>query len=392
MKYTISKKVDKIVEKHLQIIKNIILKEIKPISIINFGGFGKGEGAIYKNKPFNDYDLYIITNKKISDEKLEKLGIKAAKEINTGGLEFREFYNQTYDANKFFHVDIHAIQYKNLSKLMKTTRTFELKHASQIIYGKDIKDKIKIKENEIPLSEGIRHFINKSAILLLFMDKRRFNKKFKKDEAAMIIYQSTKAIMGCCEALLLSKKRDAPTYSGRNKLFQKLYKKELPELAKKIDFATKLKLNFNPDKKDPIKYWKEARDCMYLTLNYLAKKHFNINSKNKIDLMRKLYKKLPYYYFNSYLPSKILFPLQYGLNILYFKRTKYIPSILSWRDIGIRLLMPCFLLLYAIEDNSLLKESEKYLKFIAPIKGNNWEGLRKSALNAYSAYFSRKLI
>lgn len=391
MKYTNSKKVDKIVEKHLKIIKNIILQEIKPISIINFGGFGKGEGAIYKNKPFNDYDLYIIVNKKISDKKLEELGIKASKAINTGGLEFREHYNQIYDANKFFHVDIHAIQYKKLNKSMKTTRTFELKHTSQIVYGKDVRNKIKIDESEIPLSEGIRHFINKSAILLLFMDQRRFNKKFKKDEAAMIIYQSSKAIMGCCEALLLSKKRDSPTYSGRNKLFQKLYKKELPELAKKIDSATKLKLDFK-QKKDPIKYWKEARDCIYITLNYIAKKHFNINSKNKIDLMKKLYKKLPYYYFNSYLPSKILFPLQYGLNLLYLKRTKYFPAIFSWRDIGIRILMPCFLLLYAIEDPTLLKEAEKYLKFIAPIKGNNWEGLRKSTLQAYSAYFSRKLI
>lgn len=393
MKYTPSKKADKVIEKQIKIIRNVILKEIKPISIILFGSFGKGEGTVYKNKPFNDYDLYVIVNKKVSDEKLEDIGLQASKAINTGGLEFRECYNQTYNAEKHFHVDVHAIQYNQLSKLMKTTRIFELKYASQVIYGKDIRSKIKIKEKEIPLSEGIRHFINKSAILLLFMDKRRFNNKFREDELLMITYQSIKSILGCCEALLLSKKRFAPTSSKRNKLFQELYKKELPDLAKKIDFATKLKLDFKPTKiKDPIKYWKEARDCIYFTINYIAKKHFKILSKNKVDLMKKLYKKLPYYYFNAYLHSKLLFPLQYLLNIIYFKKTRYLPSLFSWRDVGIRLLMPSLLLLYAIEYPNLLKEAKKYLKFISPIKEDSWEGLRKSALFAYSNYFSKKLI
>ena len=46
MKYTNSKKGDKIVEKDLKVVRDIIIKEVNPISIILFGGFGKGEGTI----------------------------------------------------------------------------------------------------------------------------------------------------------------------------------------------------------------------------------------------------------------------------------------------------------------------------------------------------------
>ena len=68
MKYTKSKKADEKVEKDLKIIKNILVEELKPISIILFGGFGRGEGS-YETVggsiiPLNDYDMYVVTKRK----------------------------------------------------------------------------------------------------------------------------------------------------------------------------------------------------------------------------------------------------------------------------------------------------------------------------------------
>ena len=90
--------------------------------------------------------------------------------------------------------------------------------------------------------------------------------------------------------------------------------------------------------------------------------------------------------------GKIAFPAQYFLNILYFKRTKYFKSLLSWRDVGIRILAPAFLLLFSINSAEYLKEIKNHLEYIAPVKGDNFEELRKSLLYAYERYFLQKLI
>ena len=61
------------------------VRDCNPISIILFGGFGKGEGSIQaingKPAPFNDFDFYIVTEKKLSDENLNEISMNAAKEV-----------------------------------------------------------------------------------------------------------------------------------------------------------------------------------------------------------------------------------------------------------------------------------------------------------------------
>ena len=166
-------KADEKVEKDLKIIKNILVKELKPISIILFGGLGKGEGSLYKGKLFNDIDIYVVTKNRVSQKKLEEVGIKASKNIGVGGREFIESSNEVYDAKKFFHVDLRCIKYSTIPKLKKTTRTFEIKHSSQILYGKDIRPMINIKKEDLHLSEGLRHLFNKSCFLLMTIDERR---------------------------------------------------------------------------------------------------------------------------------------------------------------------------------------------------------------------------
>ena len=70
MKYTHNKEYNEKVENDLRIIKEILIKETNPISIILFGGFGKGEGSVQKIKnkvvPLNDYDIYLITKNKLT--------------------------------------------------------------------------------------------------------------------------------------------------------------------------------------------------------------------------------------------------------------------------------------------------------------------------------------
>ena len=73
-KYTAyGEKVDEYIKKnYLDKIVASFVKDCNPISIILFGGFGKGEGRIQaingKPVPFNNFDFYIVTGQKISDE------------------------------------------------------------------------------------------------------------------------------------------------------------------------------------------------------------------------------------------------------------------------------------------------------------------------------------
>lgn len=393
MKYTISKEADKKIERNLKKINEVIIKELNPISIILFGGLGKGEGSLYKGELFNDIDMYVVTKNKVPEKKLEEVGIKASKKINTGGQEFIESPNEIYDAKKFFHVDLRNIKYSDIPKLKKTTRTFEIKNSSKILYGKDIRPMIKIQKEDLSLSEGLRHLFNKSCFLLMTLDERRLKGKFLKDEKKYLIYHCMKTFLGCAEALLLAKKDDASTYKERNDLFKKHYK-EFPELTKKVDFATKLKLNLEFEKiKDPIKFWKEARDFLDFTLKHIAKNNLKIKFKDRKELVKKLYEKLPYIYFEPYIPfNKITFLSQYFLNFLYLKKTGYWKTLLTWRDPGIRIFFPAYLLLFSLEEPSLLKEAEKYLNKLMKVKNNSWEGLRRAVLDAYGAYYSQKLL
>ncbi len=395
MTYTISKEVDKIVENHLEIIKKVILGNCNPKSIILFGSYGKGEGTIFNNKPFNDYDLYLVEEKKNNDKFYEELGKKASLAIGYGGEEFIETLNESYDRTKFFHVDIRGLQYNRLNKLKKGQRTLELKYASKILYGEDIRSKINIEESDISLSEAWRHVFNKSCLLLLSMNKERFNGNFKNDEKLITAYYSIKTFLACCDILLILKGRFKPTYQERNKLFKEMYQNELPDLVKKVDFATKLKLNFQINKiKDVVKFWKEARDTLYFSV-YLLSKTLGIDEKDKIKLLHEIYIKLPFEYFDPYLPSHKLYPLQYLLNVKYYLRTKHFKTLTSWRDPGIRIFFPAFLLLYAIESEEFKNLSlgiYNYLHKLAKIKDNTFEDYRKAALYAYGKYYTQKLI
>jgi predicted nucleotidyltransferase len=399
LKYTVSKKADRKIQYDLDIIKRIIIKRINPISIILFGGFGKGEGSfeIVKGKtlPLNDYDLYIIAKEKISDKILDEVGKECSKAIGRGGLEFVETPHEVYDKNRFFHVDLRCLTLNELKRLKKTNRTYELKHASTVIYGRDLRNKIK--NFSLPISEAFRYLMNPACQLLVCMDSRRLKNRFKGDEKFLAGHYINKVYLSCASSLLISARRFSPTYTGTNKAFQKAYGKKFPKLARKVNEATKFKLSkpgTGKKEENIIKKWFEARDDLTFTLNYLANKHLNIKTNDIRELIKKIYKKLPYTYFTPYLPFPlaVAFPAQYFLNILYFIRTRYARALLSWRDVGIKIFLAAFLLLHASDDKITLKDANKYIRTFAEPKSQAWEDLRAALLYAFDKYFSQKLI
>ena len=291
-------KADEKVEEDLGIIKAIIINELNPISIILFGGFGRGEGSfeIIKGKvaPLNDYDMYVVTKKKISDEELERVGTKCSIAIRKGGGEFVERFNEIYDKDKFFHVDLRWLGYNKLGKLKRINRTYELKYGSTIIYGEDIRKKIK--EISVPLQEAFRYLINPACHLLVVMDKKRLRGEWQKDEELYAQHHIVKTYLAIASSLIISKGKFKANYTDTVEEFSKLYKKDLPKLTKKIEESLRFKLEAHKKMNGLKKRWFEAREDLTFALNYISKKHLNIDTIGISGLVKELDKKLPYFY------------------------------------------------------------------------------------------------
>ncbi|MCX6746820.1 MAG: hypothetical protein NTU63_01660 [Candidatus Pacearchaeota archaeon] len=378
MKYTVSKEADKKIEKDIEIIKKVILNEIKPEAIILFGGFGHGGGSFKKIRgkivPLNDYDLYVITKRKTGENTIKELEERCAGAINRGGLEIVEKFNGNYDINQFFHVDLHFIELRKLKKLYPTQRTFDLKTSLVIYSNEKILDKIP----EIKISKS-------DAIRLLFNKIDHFSIAEGNSKEIKSIY-AVKGLTDLCSALLIFEGKYVSRYQDREKIFKSLNVPE--ELKRLVSLATKAKLYHGYETKETDKLFEESKKWVEWTLKKIIREHLKIKSENWKEICRIVYKRLPYRYFNDYLNSEYLFFGQYYLNIRFFiaglkKKETLLRSLLRWRDSG--LIIAISLLLYSFNEK---EEAKKYLRKLT----KKTEPLRERILKLYSIYYLQKLV
>lgn len=378
------------------------------IAIILFGGFGKGEGSVEitggKPIPYNDFDFYVVTREKLSDETLDSISHRASATIGRGGEEIAHHPEQRYDSTKFFHVDVRCIPIEMLPNLMKTQRYYELKHKSIVLFGDStVLDQIPtITPDDIPLSEGLRNLFNKLHTMLLGLQP-----SYTEDQRKIKIFWSYKAYLAICESLLILSRRFASSAFERDKLFAEIYQKEfpdlyarLPHLAKKVDRATlfKLKLNFDEDHE---KLWHDATQDIIEVFHYFIEK-----MTGEQDIVKVIKNRLPYIYFKPYLEQKIgvnFFPSQYLLNIGYVivmhkSEGLYLKPLLQWKDVGLHMILPIYYLLeYVLEKNDerkqhYLDEAYKELQQFIPVREKEFWHLRERALKAFGLYYQQRLL
>lgn len=429
-KYTLFREADKIIDKYMKVIVGKIKDEIPDIvSIILFGGYGRGEGAVEfvgkKPRVLNDFDIYLITKKQIDDDFLEELGKKCSELIGKGGLEYPENYNKKFDFETFFNVDLRCIPYSRLRNLPPIVRYFELKNSSMLVYGKNIFPLIpEIKQEDLPFSEGIRLLSNRMMSMFLSMKEEYFGKTPSRDEVGIINYYIAKAYLACCESLLLFAKKFQPTYRGRAKVFSEIYKKEfselakvLPELDKRVKFATDYKLNPDIKKMNYRKEWFKARKHITEVMRYIISKIVG----KKIDSFEKMSEvinnNLERIYFDDY-SSFLLkrFHLNFklmrillnkaiamALSFLYFKRLKkeigkYYWKAFSFKDPGLKILSATPLVLMGLDESGkfgkkYLERISKILEKVYPIKAtSSWKELKENYLEAYKLYYLRRFV
>lgn len=306
---------NEVVQGYLDIICKEILEGIPGVkSIILAGGFGRGEGTLEASNgkviPINDLELYLITDEEVDDALLNDVANKAlAKlDIENKGLDFYKFERK--QCSNTFYIDMKAIPVNKLKSLLPMIRYFELKHSSTVLYGDDYRNLIPDYDmKDIPLTEGFRFLLNRMALLVTYFSTDYIKGKMTYGEYKGLKYLAcTKAFLACCEGLLILNGKFVPTYSGRAEIFKKYYKhdfpelyKKLPDLAKKVEEATKFKLNPNFNfKEDPFKIWIDAANHLGEVTKYFVSKFTGINIENYHQLSQIIYKKTWPIYFGKY--------------------------------------------------------------------------------------------
>ena len=193
------------------------------------------------------------------------------------------------------------------------------------------------------------------------------------------------------------------TSKERARIFSEIYEKDfsdlhkkIPNLAKKVEKATrfKLKLDFNVNHEW---LWNEALKDILAVFEYYIKKMTKV--ENVSIAINNI---LPYNYFKPYIKHKIgfnFFPAQYVLNIGYYnilkkQDKKHLAPLMTWKDVGLRLILPIyFLLKYKNTGNDSYLELAYWelQKFIKTESRDFWH-LKERALKAYGLYYEQRLL
>lgn len=431
-KYVDDGKADKEIGKMAEIVVEHMRKRIPSAkTIILIGGYGRGEGAIEmkegKWEPINDFDFYIITDSVLGDNFLEEVALECSKLIGKGGIAHPEGFEERYDFNKFFHVDIRCLKESALQKLQPTIRYYEIPY-SKAVWGDGTIEKFrKFSPKEIPLSEAIRILMNRMMLLIMCYDPQFVEKKgyMGDEEKKIMLYYIAKSYLSCAEALLLLSGDYKPNYIGRAEEFSRVFprkfpelKKSLPDLDKKVTFFTNYKIRPKPEGLDALKEWEECRKAVGVVYRECIRKVLGKEFENWPEMADYCRAKLPNPYFLPYagdflkinnLPknrimewfvskgAQAFFNFKYAGKI--FSATGKIPlGILSLNDAGVKIINATPLVLFSIdeeckEDKEMVEKAGKIISGIYPCTEiRNWAELKREYLKAYRLYYLQRFV
>ncbi|MDA2910035.1 hypothetical protein MYX04_03765 [Nitrospiraceae bacterium AH_259_D15_M11_P09] len=143
--------VQRYIQKNLDTAVQMILQRLErpPVAILLCGGFGRGEGTVFKDgqdvTPVNDYDFLIVTDE--STPRPAMLGKEIAKAI----------------AMKL--VDIGFMNLDELTRLAPSQWGHDLKYGSRVIFGDDslLQRLPNCSADQIPIWDGIKLLCNRMA-------------------------------------------------------------------------------------------------------------------------------------------------------------------------------------------------------------------------------------
>lgn len=268
--------VNKQIDAQLDEVVKAILKTIPQArSIIITGGFGKGEGSVRIAKDgevrcLRDFDIVCILDRipnrtdasKIHEQIQKSLGLPSEKDT-------------LFPRSKGFLVDIKFLQKRDL--IHPDIYFCDLKTASQILWGEDVRSLIPWTKKDVPLSSGLRLLFEKVSGLLGHFTAAYMQGKMPEREKEALIYECRKTFIEIGTALCILAKEYEPQYALRAKILPNFYSMRFPELARRlpdlprrIEEYTNLRTKSNAEEldEDPIDLWLSARNSLSTVLKF----------------------------------------------------------------------------------------------------------------------------
>jgi hypothetical protein len=415
--YTQNPKTSKAINEQLNKIVQSILKEIKAEGIILGGSFSMGEGAakiigkeVY---PFNDFDIYVISKKKINGKKADEISEKIAKSIGKLSFNDSNFINQKeINFKDTFVLDLKFLSIKELKTLLPRLRNYSLKYKSRVIYGKDLRKLIpEYKLKDIPLSEAAKLLLDRMG------QNVEYYSKVKKNDLEMFSLKFCQSYAACATALLLLSQKFDCSYVKSMEILKETYKKDFPELYRKIPdlhFSVEkyVKWKLNP-KKIPFKeldkeLTKATQDILEVS-KFFFSKFLNKKISNEKELSNELLKMGKKFYM-PYIKSKFSVNSSFLCNILfiltgaffrwnYFLRLRKVSKEYFFRvlfkkyspDMYIFSSIPYLALYISSGNEQFLHNLKNRLKNVIYTEETTWEELNLNYRKAYISFFLQKI-
>jgi predicted nucleotidyltransferase len=417
--------VDGEIASRLQIVTKAIIQNVRNVrSIFLTGGFGKGEGSVEvkqerETRFFRDFDIAVIVDSAPQRDSLKKLYDQIYRSLGLPNPE-----NSLFRFSSFV-VDIRFL--KNHDLIYPDIWFYDLKVASKLLWGEDIRGSIRTDKMSIPLSSGLRVLFEKVCGLLGNFSYGNLKPDcVQEEEEESLIFECYKTFIEICTALCIISRNYDSKYVYRAKNLQNIYRTEFPDLAQVLpdlpetvtkctDF--KLRPDFDRIHEDPVKLWFDARDTLETILCWYLEKYSGLSSTDwdsSQDQIRAISKSYYKPFLNSLIRkrlrssneiildvSSLLFQALVNIEYSYVVTRHFSKAYIHpLRDPSIAPSLKFFLagamILFSLNkdgtiEKRLLEKAISQLRCCIPIKvstldGVGWDITRKHFLKAYGLY------
>jgi hypothetical protein len=295
--YTIydNPRIDQQIESRVNEVVGTITRSLPEIdSIILTGGFGKGEGSVKISgeiiTPLRDFDLVVVLKKDIPLNKVRKVKKLLSCDSNT---------TDSYKYNQEFCIDLSVNTLKKIN-LFPDVTTFDFKN-SRVVYGKDLRSKIKWDAKDIPLRSGARLLFQKSTALIGAFSLDYIQEGVPQHTLDVFLRETSKVYVEISGALCVLAGKYNSHCLKRVEILKDIYHRDfpnlyriVPDLVEKMDTSANYKVDpaNNPITQDPIDYWFKARDDLCNVIRYYFREYLHFSAGGLIEFVSLLEKNL----------------------------------------------------------------------------------------------------
>lgn len=280
-------------EEDMRLIKSVILDNFEKIeAILLCGGYGRDEGTwIYKEngevKPYNDYDILVVSENRPSITKVNNIRKQLAKEI---GIRW---------------VDIDFITISRIKQMKNTIKNIDIMNGSKIVYGdiKILKSFPDLDSKKIGFYDIVQLYFTR--MWTLFGSWDGDFRDLCNEEAIFFRNQMAKAILAAVDVLLIKRHEYNSSYVMRIKIFTDKIQSD-DKIYKYAKWALSEKLSPTCDNMSEVEMRNIYNDVYEIYLQSMM----NAMGWKRIFFSKPYLTKL-YFYFNPYYLVRLIFQKYY---------------------------------------------------------------------------------